>query len=142
MGSEVLAPLILPISYASSPEEIVLWYSRHEYARTTTKGSGAARTTREGGEIRRSATGPEGEKESGEKADLEEEERDVGSRDREDTNERTPDRRTWETGERLALERGIKDDEATEGAWSNMASWEAERNSPPRFWRSVADPGV
>ncbi|KAJ1157380.1 hypothetical protein NDU88_010093 [Pleurodeles waltl] len=96
----------------------------------------------EGGEIRRTPSGPQGEEESGEKVIQEEGERDGGARDREDTEERTTDQRIWMTGERFDLDRGITDDEANEGDWNNAATREAERNSPPRFWRSMANPGV
>ncbi|KAJ1118039.1 hypothetical protein NDU88_006234 [Pleurodeles waltl] len=34
------------------------------------------------------------------------------------------------------------DEEDRERDQNNAATWEAERSSPPRFWRSVANPGV
>ncbi|KAJ1159850.1 hypothetical protein NDU88_000354 [Pleurodeles waltl] len=113
-----------------------------EHHGTTTNGEGEARTTREGGAIRRLASGPEGKKEWGEKAIQGEEERHGGARDREDTEERTPGWGTWETREWFALDQRIEDDRETKGDWNIVAIWEAERNSLPCFRRSVADPGV
>ncbi|KAJ1099055.1 hypothetical protein NDU88_004159 [Pleurodeles waltl] len=103
---------------------------------------GATRTTREGGEIRRSASEPNEEKESGWTADPGEEERDEETRGKEDTEARTPDWRIWGPGERFHCDWRNTDKEDHEGDQNNAATREAERNSPPRFWRSMADPGV
>ncbi|KAJ1104899.1 hypothetical protein NDU88_002307 [Pleurodeles waltl] len=105
-----------------------------EHLRTTTNGRSEARSTLEGGGTRRVVSGPQEEKESGEKAIEEEEERDGGEKDREDTVERTPVRRTGETGQWFVPDRGIEDAEAAEGDRNNAATWEAERNSLPRSW--------
>ncbi|KAJ1135723.1 hypothetical protein NDU88_002158 [Pleurodeles waltl] len=113
-----------------------------EHHGISTNERGATGTTQEDGKIRRSASGLNGKKESGVKADQGEEERDGGTRDQEDTEARTPDRRIWGTGGKFLRDRRNKDDEDHEGDWNNAATWEAERNNPPRFWRSVADPGV
>ncbi|KAJ1204228.1 hypothetical protein NDU88_008009 [Pleurodeles waltl] len=113
-----------------------------EHQGTTTNGRGEAGPTREGGGTKRSASGPQKGKESGEEQIEEEEERDGGVRDCKDNVERTPGRRTVETREWFVPERGIEDGEAADGDWNNAATWEAERKSLPRFWRSVAYPGV
>ncbi|KAJ1171151.1 hypothetical protein NDU88_003022 [Pleurodeles waltl] len=98
---------------------------------------------REGGDIRRSASGPKREKESGkkvsrekesrEKVDQGEEEREDGTRGQEDTEARTPDRRIWGPGERFHHDWWNPDKEDREGDRNNAATWEAERSSPPRL---------
>ncbi|KAJ1115488.1 hypothetical protein NDU88_003712 [Pleurodeles waltl] len=117
----------------------------HHGAATNVRGD--AGSTWEGGGTRRSPSTPQGEKENeeeknGEERVAEEEERDRGVRKREDNMESIQGRRTLETGECFFPNWETEIDEAVDGGRNTVATWEAERKILPRFWRSVAYPGV
>ncbi|KAJ1207967.1 hypothetical protein NDU88_003357 [Pleurodeles waltl] len=113
-----------------------------EHYETATNGRGDAGSRRDGRGLRRAASAPQGEKENGKERVDEEEKRDGGVRERKDDVERSPGQWTLETGEWLFPDRGIEDDVAADGDRNNATTWEAELKILPRFWRSVAYPGV